>query len=116
MKTYALLLDLMGFECSRLKAALVRLQRKSNVSESGRSSFLKASIGALVASKVERWENACRGALKVFRLDYDRQDALRNVEWAQEYWLDRREAVPTTQVAKCRVCEYKDTCHSSLAR
>ena len=92
------------------------MNRKSGFSEAERSNFLRTSVRALVRSQVEKWESSSRGFLKVFLLTYEVQDALKEIEWAQDYWLNKREAVPTTQVAKCRVCEFNDLCQSSLAR
>jgi hypothetical protein len=100
----------MGFDCTHLKSALVRVNRKSGFSEAKKGSFLRSSVRALVSSQVEKWESNSKGVLKVFLLTYDLQDAFKEIEWAQDYWLNKREAIPTTQAAKCRVCEFNDVC------
>jgi hypothetical protein len=44
------------------------------------------------------------GTLHAFR--YDPNGARRHLRWALDYWLERREAVPTKHASKCRSCAF----------
>ncbi|HVE38661.1 MAG TPA: hypothetical protein VNM14_02155 [Planctomycetota bacterium] len=44
------------------------------------------------------------GTLHAFR--YDPATARRHLRWALDYWLERREAVPTKHASKCRSCAF----------
>jgi hypothetical protein len=39
-----------------------------------------------------------------------------DLDWALDFWLNKRQAIPTKVQAKCRACEYSGMCDSSLAR
>lgn len=114
-KTYALVLDSMGFDCSDLTPVITRIKRRANLSKMARRQFLESTVAALFNNEPEKLEAKYGGDLKVFLLKYERQDALKGVEWAQSYWLEEREAIPTTKPAKCKACTFRETCPSSLA-
>jgi CRISPR/Cas system-associated exonuclease Cas4 (RecB family) len=39
-----------------------------------------------------------------------------DLDWALDFWLNKRHAIPTKNQAKCRACEYSGMCKSFLAR
>jgi CRISPR/Cas system-associated exonuclease Cas4 (RecB family) len=47
---------------------------------------------------------------KVFIDDFNKSEALKELKWAVEYWLNEREAKPTNKPGKCKSCEYKEQC------
>jgi hypothetical protein len=50
------------------------------------------------------------GEVKAFLYPYNRADIESDLEWALGFWLEEREAVPTSRVAKCVKCEYRVYC------
>ncbi len=55
-----------------------------------------------------------QGKAIAFNYPYNKAEITDELNWAMEYWLKKREAVPTMNQAKCRVCDYKEICDSSL--
>ncbi|MCD6208930.1 MAG: hypothetical protein J7J67_01930 [Thermoproteales archaeon] len=49
-------------------------------------------------------------------LHYDRDYVLEKVRWAKDYWLMRRQPIPTKRPNKCRTCVYRSKCPYSLAK
>jgi hypothetical protein len=47
-------------------------------------------------------------------LSYNRGKVAEDVKWAMDYWLSKREPIPTRNASKCRSCEYALTCPKSL--
>lgn len=118
VKTYALALDLMGFDCSRLELSLVRVN-KNDLSEDAKESLLNEVSKGLLRGSVEEVQRSLsqrlRVQMKVHVLAYDKLDAVKDLMWAKDYWLMKRGAIPTKNAGKCRVCEYNDGCPFSLA-
>jgi len=56
------------------------------------------------------------GEARVFTYRFRQVAILRELDWALDYWLGRRDAIPTRNGAKCRACEYSNLCRSSLGR
>lgn len=109
-KTYALLLDLMGFDCSQLKIAIVKTSRRESINGVLKVFFLRLLTQSLVKGETETFEKRYKGTVKVFRLSYSKSDAIKSIEWAQDYWLSKRNPIPTNHIGKCRVCEFNGTC------
>ncbi len=118
VKAYALSLDLMGFDCSKLSLLLIRLRREKMDNEDKILPYLTRLLlrnGVDKLSMTEHEINEKLGVkLKLYALKYDKNDAIKDILWAMEYWLMRREAKPTTKVEKCMVCEFRETCDHSL--
>lgn len=55
-----------------------------------------------------------KGECISFTYPFDRVKVIKDLDWAIDFWLDKREAVPTRVQAKCRACAYKNLCGSSL--
>ena len=47
---------------------------------------------------------------------FEREQTVRNLDWAMEFWTGEREAEPTTSPGRCRSCRYRRVCDSSTAR
>jgi len=56
------------------------------------------------------------GEAGAFMYPFKKEETIRDLDWAIEYWLGKREAVSTKNHSKCRVCEYKNMCGSSLVK
>ncbi|MFC2026620.1 hypothetical protein ACFLUX_01440 [Chloroflexota bacterium] len=56
-----------------------------------------------------------KGGSITYTYPFDKQTILKDLDWAIEFWLGNRNAVPTKVQAKCRVCQHKGLCEFSLA-
>jgi hypothetical protein len=111
VRTYGLLLDGMGFDCSSLRLAIVKTNQ-SPLFYQDRHMLMRRIIEALLGdSHVVKSEH--EGQLKVFGLPYSRAEAKKDVLLAQDYWLCKREAIPTSSIGRCRKCVHKDICPHS---
>ncbi len=113
IRIYALLLDLMGFDCSRLGLALVRL-RTEGLSEEERGVWVQRVSDHLQSGKVGELETRYRNEMRVHVLSHDRSAAVASVMEKRGYWLGEREPTSSTSVGKCRACEYNSVCPKSL--
>jgi CRISPR/Cas system-associated exonuclease Cas4 (RecB family) len=106
-RTYGLLLANMGFDTSRLFYAVVVADvgaRADNslaekVSEAIRENGFKEAVLEL-------------GNATVFFHKFNKAEAEKAVDWALEFWLNKREAIPTDNAFKCRRCEYNEECNN----
>lgn len=113
VRVYGLLMEKMGFDCSRMSLALVRW-RQEDIKEPQKGDMLAKITRALLDGETSEME--ARFGMKFFVFPHDAAEAERAVAWAQGYWLGERGAVPTGSVGKCRICEYRDVCPYSLVR
>ena len=59
----------------------------------------------------ERSEFSCNvGETKAFLYPFKKEKIIKDLDWALDFWQNKREAVPTGNQAKCRVCEYSSMC------
>jgi len=56
------------------------------------------------------------GEARAFTYPFSQVGILRELDWAVDFWLGKREAIPTKNGAKCQACEYKSLCSLSLAK
>ena len=112
-RIYGLLLESMGFDCSKLSLAVVRL-KTGELTDDQKRQWLTTVSAALQDGKVSELESRYRGTMKVHLLARDREAAETAVHLKAGYWLGKREPIPTTSMGKCRACEYNDVCPRSL--
>jgi hypothetical protein len=115
VRAYGLLLDSMGFDCSKLRLALVRL-RAQELSEEDRRLWIQRVSDALMEEKVGELEGRYSGAMKVHLISHDRRAAEAGVASKRGYWTGEREPASSTSVGKCRACEYSSVCPKTLFR
>ena len=117
VKAYAMALDLMGFQCGGLGLSLVRVN-KNGISAEAKDTMLNAVAEGLLDGQVESVEASLNrrfhSQLKVHRLAYNKEDALKDVMWARDYWVMKRDPIPTRNAAKCKACEFNEKCPFSL--
>jgi len=111
VRVYGLLLERMGFDCSGMKIALVRWRQDAAASRN--SEMLPRIADALFSGRTAELES--RYGMKFFVFSHDAAEAEKAVAWAQDYWLNRRNPVPTGSAAKCKVCEFRTVCPHSPA-
>ncbi len=113
VRIYGLLLDSMGFDCSKLRLALVRL-RAQGLSEESRRAWILSVSNALLEDRVGELESKFGGAMKVHLIEHDRAVAEESVRAKRGYWLVQREPTSSTSIGKCRACEYNSVCPKTL--
>jgi CRISPR/Cas system-associated exonuclease Cas4 (RecB family) len=111
---YGLILDQMGFDCSKLKLVIIKQKRDANLIDEGyRERFLYEIVSTLLR-KVK--PNFPRDIMRLHILSYNRGKVAEDLKWAMDYWLSKREPIPTRNASKCRSCEYALTCPKSLIK
>ena len=113
VRIYGLLLDKMGFDCSRMRLAVVRLKSGALSDEEKREWILRVST-ALIQGKVTELEAKYMGVMKAHLLKHDAVRAETAVRSKSAYWLQEREPIPSASPGKCRACEYNAVCPKSL--
>jgi len=112
-RIYGLLLDLMGFDCSRMKLAVARMKSVELDEEKKRQWIMRVSK-ALLEDGVRKLESKYAGVMKVHVLRHDRALAVKAVVSKAGYWLGSREPTSSDSVGKCRACEYNSVCPKTL--
>ena len=112
---YGLLLESIGFDCSNLDLVIVRY-RSTALSQKEKSKFLQRMVTSLLNKSYLNLAVKSRYEIVPHTLTYDKSNAVRVLNETRGYWLSEREPIPTTNPNKCRACEFRDLCESSLAR
>ena len=112
VRVYGLLLERMGFDCSSLTLALVRMKQRRGEGAPDRDALLLSIRSALIDGKTAELE--AKHEMKFFLMPHASPEAEGAISWAQDYWLRKREAVPTGNEGKCRSCEFSSVCVHSL--
>ena len=113
VRVYGLLLEKMGFDCSKMRLALVRW-RQEDVRGPRKEEMLSRITRSLMRGETKELE--ARFGMRFFLFPHDAGEAERAVAWAQGYWLGRRGAVPSSSPGKCKICEYSAICPYSLVK
>ena len=113
VRIYGLLLDLMGFDCSKMRLAVVRL-KTNELDEAEKREWIVRVSSALLHGKVKDLEAKYGGIMKAHLLEHDKKLAEAAIAMKAGYWLNQREPTSSTSVAKCRACEYNSVCQKSL--
>jgi hypothetical protein len=111
---YGLILDQMGFDCSKLKLVIIKQKRDVNLIDEGYRERLLHEMLSTLLRKVK--PNFPRDMMHLHILGYNRGKVAEDVKWAMDYWLSKREPIPTRNASKCRSCEYALTCPKSLIK
>ncbi|HKT21297.1 MAG TPA: PD-(D/E)XK nuclease family protein [Nitrososphaerales archaeon] len=115
VRIYGLLLERMGFDCSKMQLAVVRLKSPELSEEEKKGWILKVSQ-ALLEGKTKWLEVWHPGRMKVHLLKHEAAKAERAIASKAGYWLEEREPTSSSSVGKCRACEYSSTCPKSLLK
>jgi CRISPR/Cas system-associated exonuclease Cas4 (RecB family) len=114
---YGLMLQKIGFDCSKLKLVIVKLKRNNPLTGGQRHKFLASLVNVMVSGRnLEATELQSEGSLAVHSLDYNVQEILDYIQQVQGYWLGQRAPIPTNNPKKCQRCEFGDVCPSSQVR
>jgi hypothetical protein len=107
-RTYGILLSKMGFDTSRLFYAIVLVEPKSREDKHLKQRVIDAIIENGPKEALLKVENA---AIHVHK--FNQRDGEKDVDWAIGLWNKSREAIPSTNLNKCRGCEYNEDCKKS---
>ena len=66
--------------------------------------FLRGDFGSVESNSKTYWD------VRAYIHKFNGEEAEKHVEWALEYWANKREACCTEQIGKCHSCEYKQEC------
>jgi CRISPR/Cas system-associated exonuclease Cas4 (RecB family) len=104
-RTYGVLLRSMGFDIKRLFYAIVIADPEAR---SGQG--LKKKVLTAVANNGPKEAVLSVDGARIYFTKFKREEAEHELDWAIEFWNNRREAVPTSNPNKCRSCEYNTEC------
>lgn len=110
-RVYGLILEQMGFDCSRLKLVIPRV-RRTRQTRSWKNTFLNSVIQDLLKTGRPSQPRK-RKESTIHIMDYNRAHAVADVKWAESYWLSRRQPIPSGSAAKCGICEYGEVCSNA---
>ena len=113
VRVYGLLLEKMGFDCTQLQLAVVRLKSGELKEEEKKEWIVKVS-GALLEGKTKWLEVRYPGKMRVHLLRHEAAKAEKVIASKAGYWLGDREPTSSTSAGKCRACEYNASCPRSL--
>ena len=115
VRVYGLLLEKMGFDCSGMRLAVVRL-KSDELRDQVKKEWILQVSAALMWNATLELETKYQGRMKVHVLEHDVGKAENAVRAASGYWLEEREPLSSTSEGKCRACEYNGVCPKSLYR
>lgn len=108
-RTYGILLRNMGFDTSHLFYAIVIVDPKARDDKELKRKVVDAIIKNGPKEAMLAIENA-----KVDFRKFNQSDAEEDLDWAIEFWKNRRDAILTTNSNKCENCGYKAECQKSI--
>jgi CRISPR/Cas system-associated exonuclease Cas4 (RecB family) len=104
-RVYGRILDGAGFDTSDLLYVIAVAPRESR------------GDGGLFGRVIEALKECGFGEasfevdeVHIFVYEYNQPEAVRDLDWALEYWRRARDAAPVDNHAKCRSCEYREKC------
>jgi hypothetical protein len=106
-RVYGRILESAGFDTSDLFYVIVVAPIESRVDEKLFGKIVEA------LSNHDSGESSFEvGGANIYIYEYVQPEAVRDLDWALEYWKEAREATPVDNPAKCRSCEYLKECCS----
>lgn len=109
-KVYCLGLEAMGFDATTTKYRIVVFKQSCH------DCVKLVSRSCPIFDPANKEYRCDKGEAKAFISNFDREDALKDLDWALDLWLMKREAKPTTKSYKCAKCGRHTTCPNSLVR
>jgi len=102
---YGLLLKSLGFDTEKLFYAIVVADRRARDDPNLKDNVFEAVMKNGLKKAILPIENAV-----VYLNKFDEQEAQSSLDWAMEFWKCQREAISTTNLNKCRICEFREEC------
>lgn len=104
-RTYGLLLRNMGFDTTHLFYAIVIVDPMAKDAKKLKERVMDAVIKSGPKESVLKTQNAT-----IYVNKFNQKEAEQDLNWAIEFWKNKREAVPTRNPNKCKSCEYNEGC------
>ena len=104
-RVYGRMLDGAGFDTSDLFYVIAVTSRDRR----GDETLFRRVINALRERDASE-ENFEVDGVHIYVYEYRQTEAVKDLDWAIEYWTGTREAEPAENGAKCRSCEYQAEC------
>jgi len=95
----------MGFYTSHLLYSIVIAEPKAREDKKLKESVIGAVMKNGPEEAVFTIENA-----QVYVNKFDRTQEERDLDWAIDFWMKKREGIPTINPNKCESCEYGSEC------
>lgn len=110
-RMYGLLLDANGFNTAHcnLLIAVQKFEAKEKYPPGG---YFFHDIDAIYDTLkhqqplMTKWRKAALYLRKLY--SFDKEQALRELKWARQYWLNERKPIPTKNKKKCKACPYTE--------
>ena len=106
---YGLLLKGIGFDTEKLFYAIVVADRRARDDPSLKDSVFEVVMKNGLRKAILPIKNAV-----IYLKKFDEEEAKSSIDWAIQFWKNQREAIPTTNPNKCRVCEYEEECKQGV--
>lgn len=71
-------------------------------------------VSVLLNRRVKDLERIYFGNVHCEQYPYNRERIKKELEWALDYWLSKRQPVQTTFLKRCDSCEFNGTCRRRL--
>jgi len=110
-RIYCLLLHLIGFKTENLRYALILAPQECKGLPEIRNierSILNSNGDEIIEKKI------AGQIIRAFVTTFKIEEAKQELEWALQYWLKERDAIPTRKPNKCRICSFNDKCNHTL--
>lgn len=109
---YGLIMREIGFDVKNLFYSIVvfkpeMLKKQNSIKKIPQkiiNDFLSGNFGSLEIN------SKSYGDVKAYIHKFNGEKAEKNVDWALEYWANKREACCTEEIGKCHSCEYNQEC------
>jgi len=110
-RTYGILLRNMGFDTNNLFYAIVMADPQAKDDKALKQRVIEAVVGKELEEGILDVENAI---IHVNRFDH--LEGENNLDWAIDFWTNKREPIPTGNPNKCKSCEYQPQCEARSIR
>ncbi len=107
---YCLGLGEMGFDNSATQYRIVVFKRSCFVCES----LIDNSCPIFYPDR--DWFRCGKGSARASLSLFSKEETVSELDWALAYWLREREAVASSNPAKCKVCDWSEVCDSSVLK
>ena len=104
-QTYCVLLENMGFDTGKLSYVIVVADPKTK----GSGELRRAVVSTVLKNSPKEGTHSIDNA-KIYVCKFNRTNAEKNLDWALEFWNNRRAAEPASNQNKCARCEYRTEC------
>lgn len=107
MAQYGMLLEASSLLCCGMDLNWALFKEKAE--NYAYSTQLKVERSAIIQIVILKLEEA-----RIYVNRFDLVEAEKDLDWALDFWVGRREAMPTRNPNKCKSCEYLSKCKDAI--